>query len=615
MSVNKDKKPKLSDKGNVKYFIDAAESMPADQIYREIAKNALEACARMKKMDPNFQGEIVAGEDPTFPGKFTITDNGIGMCKHNISDLIINISETEEESEQGNKGIGSKAAGFANNKEGMIYSSKRYNEDEGSRCRVYFNDNDLFAVEHSDEYNSCRIPLETSELPLLIQKYKRGTSLTLCGNSKEENTLQPPNNYEESSLLKKSRLGIYWRKAHYNTKFFNLPDYVKFMVQIKREGRINYERVHGHKYWLNHFSKYSGVLHHDSAKIYWWILSDEKGKRNSANDCVANGQLGFINNDEIIELDFDSGGSRKNPLRHWGLPFSCGDIAVMIEPKGFKQDQHRTTLRKNNTSLRNFKSVWKEFFMENLPTQIKEYEVSLARKFSEKMANDTVLAKEINKWLKDMHFLQAMGDTNSQKLPLLGQISTTKGHLMGDFNGGGNSVEPGKKPKSNIGKSPLYAGLKDKQSNNKSMQGKANCMPEVIIRTDYKDDSTWVWYDYDNHKVYLNAKCRLINYYAKEAYRQNRTHILESHRSNTITVLRRVLSTHVAMTRFSLNNLSEEEKKELLQNDKCLSIVLLNPFLIIKEIVQMSKNLKQQLAEFAKQESLSVNGKGERAHY
>jgi hypothetical protein len=88
------------------------------------------------------------------------------------------------------------------------------------------------------------------------------------------------------------------------------------------------------------------------------------------------------------------------------------------------------------------------------------------------MANDTVLAKEISKWLKDMHFLQAMGDTNSQKLPLLGQISTTKGHLMGDFNGGGNSVEPGKKPKSNIGKSPLYAGLKDKQSNNKSMQGK-----------------------------------------------------------------------------------------------------------------------------------------------
>jgi len=60
----------------------------------------------------------------------------------------------------------------------MIYSSKRYDEEVGSRCRVYFNDNDLFAVEHSDEYNSCTIPLEKDELPDLIQTYNSGTSLS-----------------------------------------------------------------------------------------------------------------------------------------------------------------------------------------------------------------------------------------------------------------------------------------------------------------------------------------------------------------------------------------------------------------------------------------------------
>ena len=608
MSVNKDKKPKLSEKGQAKYFIEAAESTPADQIYREIAKNSLEACARMKKIKFNFEGEIIVGEDPTFPNKLTIVDNAIGMSKHSMSDLIINLSETEEESPHGNKGVGTKVSGFANNKEGMIYTSKRYNENEGSRCRVYFNDNDLFAVEHSDEYNSCTLPLELNELPALIKKYNTGTSLTLCGNSAGEITLNPPEDYEIGSLLQKSRLGIHWLKAYYNTKFFTIPNYIKFTIQIKREDRTNYERVYGHKYWLNHFSTDSGILHHETAKIYWWLLSDKKGKRDSATDCVMNGQLGFINNDEMMELDFDTTG-RKNPLRHWGLPFSCGDVVVIIEPKGFKQDQYRTDLRKNRSSLKNFKPIWKEFFMENTPQKLRENEEKLRQKFSEKMADDTLFAKEINKWLKDMHFLHQHGVIPAQQMALKGYLTDTKGDLMGEFNGGGNSVEPGKKPRSNVGKSLLYAGLKDSKEKNLSSRGQTNALPEVILDHSRSNDAEWVWYAYGDNKIYLNSKCRLIDYYAKEAYRLNKNHLLESHRSNTITALKRKLQIHVAMTQFGLNNLSEEDKRDLLQNDKVLSIVLLDPFHIIPEIVEMSKNLKQQMAEFDRH--TSTNGKGE----
>jgi sorbitol-specific phosphotransferase system component IIA len=603
MSINKDKKPKLSERGQAKYFIDAAESTPADQVYREIAKNSLEACAKMKKINFNFEGEIKVGEDPTFPNKLTIVDNGIGMSKDKISDLIINLSETEEASEHGNKGVGTKISGFANNKDGMIYSSKRYGEEEGSRCRVYFNDNDLFAVEHSDEYNSCTIPLDKDELPELIQKYKSGTSLSLCGNSPDENTLMPPENYEEGSLLRKSRMGIHWLKAYYNTKFFRIPDYIKFMVEIKRESRSNYERVYGHEHWLNHFADKSGILYHDSADIHWWILSDTKGKRNSAIDCVMNGQLGFINNDEMIELDFDTTGA-KNPLRNWGLPFSCGDVAIIIEPKGFQQDQYRTGLRKKRAPLKNFKSIWKDFFIDNMPHEIKEYEASLAKKFSEKMADDGIFQKEINKWLKDMNFIQAMGDITSQKLPLMGHITTTKGNYEGDFNGGSESVDPGKKPKSNFGKNLLYAGMKDKKSKHKAMSGKINAMPEVILDYSKNNDDLWVWYDYDHNKAYLNGKCRMINYYAKEAFQQNKSLTFTTHKENTLIVLRKILSTHIALTRFGSNNLSEEEKKEILTNDKCLSMVILNPYLIPKEILSMSKHLKQQLAEVNKSKSL-----------
>ena len=603
MSINKDKKPKLSEKGQAKYFIEAAESTPADQIYREIAKNSMEACEKRKKRNPNYQGEIRVGEDPTFPNKLTIVDNGIGMPKDKISDLIINLSETEEQSDHGNKGVGTKVSGFANNKRGMIYSSKRYDEEVGSRCRVYFNDNDLFAVEHSDEYNSCTIPLEKDELPDLIQTYNSGTSLSLCGNSAEENTLNPPENYDEGSLLRRSRVGIHWLKAYYNTKFFKIPEYIKFLVQIKREKRVNYERVYGHQHWLNHFAENSGILHHDSADIHWWILSDRKGKRNSQNDCVVNGQLGFINNDEIIDLEFDATG-RKNPIRNWGLPFSCGDIAILIEPKGFKQDQYRTDLRKNGAPLKNFKPIWKDFFVENKPLAISEYELEESKKFSEKMADDSTHQKNLMKWMNDLYFMQAVGDISAQSLPLMGHISTTKGDLEGDFNGGGNSVEPGKKPKSSFGKNPLYAGMKDKKSKNKSMRGRLNAVPEVVLDSSKENDDEWVWYDYDNTmKIYLNVKCRMINYYAKEAYRQNKSLTFETHRENTLVVLKKVLTTHIALTRFGSNNLSEEERKETLKNDKSLSMILLNPFLIIPEIISMSKNLKQQLAEFEKSKS------------
>ena len=609
MSINKDKKPKLSERGQAKYFIEAAESTPPDQIYREIAKNSLEACEKMKKRDPNFKGEIRVGEDSTFPNKLTIVDNGIGMSKNRISDLVINLSETDEQSEHGNKGVGTKISGFANNKDGMIYSSKRYNEEEGSRCRVYFNDNDLFAVQYSEEHNSCTIPLEKDELPALIQKHGRGTSLTLCGNSAKENTLNPPENYEEGSLLRRARVGIHWLKAYYNTKFFKIPEYVKFVVQIERKGRVNYETVHGHQYWLNRFALKSGVLNHDSANIYWWILKD-KDERDSNNDMLMNGQLGFINNDEMIEIDFDFRGM-KNPLRHWGLPFSCGDVAIIVEPKGFEQDQYRTALRKNRSSLKNFKSIWKDFFIENMPREISEYEAGLARKYSEKMADNDLFKKEINKWLKDMNFIATIGEIGAQKLPLLGHLSTTKGKYEGQFNGGENSVEPGKKPRSNFGKDLLYAGMKDKKSKNKSMPGRLNAMPEVILDSSKKNDDEWIWYAYDNNKVYLNAKCRMINYFAREAYQQNKSLTFETHRDNTKVILSKVLSTHIALTRFGNNTLSEEERRDTLNNNKSLSMLLQNPYLIIPEIVRMSKHLKQHLAEIDKLKSKELNGHAE----
>ena len=201
-----------------------------------------------------------------------------------------------------------------------------------------------------------------------------------------------------------------------------------------------------------------------------------------------------------------------------------------------------------------------------------------------------------------------MGNEYAEKLLLSGKIVPIKGHCQGTFNGGVGGVESGKQPKSIFGKSPLYAGLKNKNEKHKSMQGRADCTPEVILDSSRENDGDWAWYDYDSNKAYLNTKCRMIGYYAREAQKQTQNkNLIETHINHTKLVLQRVLATHIAMTRFSSNNLSKEEKKETLENSRSLSVALQNPYLIIPEIVKMSQNIHKQLADMDKREM--ANGK------
>lgn len=594
MSVNKNKRPKLSDKGNVKFFMNAAESMSACQIYREIAKNSIEAHAKMKKIKPDHEGIIHVKGDEIFKNKISIHDNGIGMSKNRIADLIINISETEEESEHGNYGIGTKVAGFANNKYGLIYTSKHKDEDVGSRCRVYFDETDLFGVEHSDPHNSCTIPVDLEDLPELIKRYGHGTSLVLGGNKQDECTLNTPEDYEKSSLLKGTRMKTQWLKAYFNTKFFRIPDYVKFLVEIIRTDRKNFERVYGHEHSLNECCSKKGVLEHESAKIYWWILSDDHKKRNSANDCFLKGQLGILHNDEIIDLKFDHTGM-KNPIRHWGLDFSHKDIAIIIEPKGFKHDHYRTGLRKNKTPIDNFIPIFKEFFMENMPKEIIEYEEMNHKKYSKKMEDDVIFAKEMQDWLNDMNFKTSAGDELMSKDNLFGYISTTKGNFQGDFNNGENSVEPGLEPRSNMSSNPLYAGLKNKNSKNKGKKGSINSLPTVELR---KDLDTWVEYNWDKHTIYIQEECILFEMYGSKAHKINREKSIGLHKTNAQTVIKKICQNIVCMVRYgndTVIDLSEETRKEQLTNADTFKLPLLNTWMILNEVISLSKNIQKQL--------------------
>jgi|TARA_Y100000310_G_C20632116_1_gene789202 hypothetical protein len=590
---NKDKKPRLNEKGAAKYFETAAGSMPSDQIYREVVVNAMESCEKAKKRDKNFKGIIKCGTDPNFPGKYTTADNGIGMKKDRMPDLIINLAETEEQSKNGNFGAGNKVAGFANNKHGMIYSSKHYSEDEGSRCRVYFNPEDNYAVKHYPEYNSCSVPLDLEELHPLIKEHKQGTAVTLCGNSENENTLLPPHNFFKGSLLGESRGGIHWNVCYLNTKFFEIPDFLNISVEVFRESEgPRWVPAHGHKYWLDFYSKDKGVMENSMAKFSWWILNpDERGDRRSRSEAFVNGHLAYMHKNEIIKIEYNRTG-QKHPLKNWGLSFSYRDIVLIIEPKGFLINSARTTLHKNKIEYSEYTSSYKEYFMENMPESIKKYEAELESKHAKSLFDDDSLIKEARKFLKDIYASHPFGNELSIEVPMLGGM---KLNINNESKHKKKTIIPGP----NYGEDPVFSGIRNKKGSLLSKPATSNPLPQYYERDDL-DKDIWVEYDWYKNHVFLNINCPLIEEYALRAQQINKSIDLKTYKQYAKAVLKEDLQFSIVMLRFKNTHLSEEKKKDLLDNDS-LMLTLLNAKQIVERMLNKRKNLVKQENNFLKQ--------------
>ena len=581
---NKDKKPQLSEKGAAKYFKTSAATMPSDQIYRELVMNSIEACKKAKAIDPNFKGKIRLGEDSSLPGKLTVADNAIGMKSNRIADLVINLAETEQESEEGNFGAGTKVAGFANNEYGIIYTSKHVSEDIGSRCRVYFNEEDCYAIKYYPEYNSCTVPIDPEDLSKLFKEYNQGTTVTLCGMTENENTLEPPRQFFSSSLLKDGRKGVLWRSALLNTKFFNLPDFIEIRNEVIREDRKNFELIKGHKHFMNMFAMSKGVFENSLAKFHWWILNPEKrAERRGRGEAICNGHLAYLHKNEIIDIGYDKKGS-KNPLKNWGLTYSARDVVLIIEPKNFVINTQRTTMHKNNIEYTQYKSNFKEYFMENMPEKIKKYESSLQDKYSKALFDDNNLIKEARKYLKDIYAGHPLGEEMSDNSSMYGGM---KLNVNSKSKWSKKTVIPGP----NTGTDPVFAGIKNKLGDIKSKPASANPLPKFIERSDMEKDE-WVEYNWDNNEVYLNEKCPIINECAKRAEEKNGIKS-ETYVTLTKLVISQDLQFSIAMLRFKNTHLSEEKKREILEGDS-LMLTLLNTKQIVDRVQLLTKNIVSQ---------------------
>jgi hypothetical protein len=612
MNKNKDRIAGVDTNNMAGIYEIMAKTMPHNQIYRELITNSLEAGARMKERDPNFKGMILIGESKTHPKKLCVMDNCEGIPKDKILPLTGDLAATYKQSEAGNFGHGTKAAAFANNKHGILYHSLFIDDKgEGSGVRMYYNGKD-FAAKHHEEFDSCIVPLEKSDFPEFIQEAGHGNITTLMGNSAEENTLLPPLGYEENSLLKSGRVSpIHWQTALTNTKFFEWPDYMTIKVEAQREERTNYEKVRGHKYMLNQYSspKNRGILDFKRARIHWWLMSDNFGKRNSRNDCVLNGQLAILHQKEIIKIDFNCEGG-KNPLKSWNLQFSYRDVALIVEFKNFQPNLQRTTLYSNErVEYTDYIHEIRKLFKENMPMILAENETRMQREYSKKLLDNESLAKRISRYLKNLFTIE-----NEKGDETLGELFPLEGAKAIDPSPPGPGPLPPRPkpilPGPEFGPDPVMIGIKNLEGKKKAKKARPNPMPRFELR---EDEAAYIEYDYDNNICYLYKHCPLFDEYAELAHLKVKGIQLDVIRDFTIKAIQDILGTRIAIAK-ARNILTEDEKRDLLTNEDALLMSILSPFEVVDKVIEYTKYLEKRSKELnnSTQESLPFrsNGRG-----
>jgi len=592
-----------------------ARTMPSDQIYRELIKNSLESGARMKARDPNFKGTILIGESKLHPGKLCVMDNCEGIPQSKILPLTGDLASTYKQSEDGNFGHGTKAAAFANHKYGIMYHSLFVDDEgKGSGVRMYYNGKN-FAAKHFSDFDSTILPLTREDFPPLIRDAGHGNSTTVMGNSAEENTLLPPPQYKENSLLRCGRVNsIHWLAAYVNTKFFEIPDYMTIKVEVEREGRINYEKINGHRHVLNQHSapENRNVLDFDQARIHWWLMSDEFGKRNSRNDCVLNGQLTILHQKEVYDIDFNATGG-KNPLKSGGLQFSYRDVVLVVEFKDMQAVLQRTTLySEKRVEYTKLLPELRDLFRENPPTVLRDNEARLQQEYSKKLLDNEGLGKKIARYLKNLFVME--NETGNETMDESTQVrgTTRKKQVNPDPE---PWLHPYPKPGPKFGPDPIMIGVKNLEGKKKAKKASPNPLPVFEIRT---DEAPSIEYDYDNNICYLWKDCPVFEEYATLAHAKAKNLQLEVIRDITIKVIQDLLGPRIAIAK-RRDLFTEDKKRELLTDEDVLLMTILSPYEVVDKVLEYTKHLDKRSKELDNEQkslsSLSGNGKDEHAEH
>lgn len=159
-----------------------ANGVSPDQFARELTMNSIEAITRaaVKK------GLIHWGIDPVYKKKhgvekLMIVDNGDGMTPGEMESHLGTLAiegGNKNHGETGNFGVGGKISSLKQNPYGVMYKSKK----NGKCYQMIISSSDGMYLIHGPE------KISNKDVPEILQKAKSGTTVTLLGKNKNENT-------------------------------------------------------------------------------------------------------------------------------------------------------------------------------------------------------------------------------------------------------------------------------------------------------------------------------------------------------------------------------------------------------------------------------------------
>lgn len=342
------------------------------QFLREVTQNSIDAI----RVTSEGQGEVIWDVDwnrydLTGVYKLACIDTGIGMTGDEMLQYINMLSSsTHVQSHEANYGVGAKVAAATRNHAGLIYLS--WKDGVGSMIHLWRDPDTgqygLRQFRRPDGTYDHWLRIEDSIKPEQIEDH--GTMVILLGNDMEENTMDAPKEAASPSR---------WIARYLNTRYYAFPEGVTVKA---REGweypRSNTDtnvlrRVTGQKEYLDKHASSSGTVELSSAKVYWWLLKDEKTLTQNSGFVASSGHTAALYQNELYELT--TGRSATARLQLFGVIFGYNRVVIYVEPKNGREHDLVSNTARTHLLMDGEPLPWADWaaeFRDKMPQEIKD---------------------------------------------------------------------------------------------------------------------------------------------------------------------------------------------------------------------------------------------------
>jgi hypothetical protein len=344
------------------------------QFLRELTQNSIEAILRTPAKSGEIRWDVdwnrldLAGDGVY---KLAVLDTGDGMTGPEMVKYINQLSSSmQQQSFQGNYGIGAKIAAATRNHAGLIYVS--WKDGQGAVIHLWRDPTTgqygLRQFEHPNGTFAHWLPIEDSVKPEPINDH--GTMVVLLGNREEEHTIKAPDGTPSPSR---------WIAKYLNTRFFHFP---KSVTVRAREGwenpRSDKDRnllrtISGQEAYLREHATDSGTVSLTSAQARWWVLRDEHALTQNSGFVNSSGHTAAVFRDELYEVETGRAGVAR--LQQFGVILGYNRVVIYVEPNPQKGEELTTNTARTHLLINSEPlpwADWAEEFRDKIPRGIKE---------------------------------------------------------------------------------------------------------------------------------------------------------------------------------------------------------------------------------------------------